>query len=42
LIDADLGLANLDILLGLSPRFTIHDLLSTHPSQSQAQVYHDI
>ena len=32
LIDADLGLANLDILLGLSPRFTIHDLLSLrHP-----------
>ncbi len=28
LIDADLGLANLDILLGLTPRFTIKDLLS--------------
>jgi flagellar biosynthesis protein FlhG len=32
LIDADLGLANLDILLGLSPRFTIHDLLSLRRS----------
>jgi flagellar biosynthesis protein FlhG len=29
LIDADLGLGNLDILLGLTPRFTIHDALSS-------------
>ncbi|MFA5112044.1 MAG: MinD/ParA family protein [Desulfobaccales bacterium] len=28
LIDADLGLGNLDILLGLTPRFTIQDALS--------------
>ncbi|HZE21024.1 MAG TPA: MinD/ParA family protein [Desulfobaccales bacterium] len=28
LIDADLGLGNLDILLGLNPRFTIQDALS--------------
>jgi flagellar biosynthesis protein FlhG len=28
LIDADLGLANLDVLLGLTPRFTLHDVLS--------------
>jgi len=27
LIDADLGLANIDILLGLSPQYTIQDLL---------------
>ncbi|MEW6658403.1 MAG: MinD/ParA family protein [Thermodesulfobacteriota bacterium] len=27
LIDADLGLANLDILLGLTPQYTIHDVL---------------
>jgi len=27
LIDADLGLANLDILLGLNPQYTIHDVL---------------
>jgi len=27
LIDADLGLANLDILLGLNPRYTIQDVL---------------
>jgi flagellar biosynthesis protein FlhG len=32
LIDADLGLGNLDILLGLTPRFTIQDALSLqHP-----------
>lgn len=35
LIDADLGLANLDILLGLSPRFTIHDLLSLRRTLSE-------
>jgi flagellar biosynthesis protein FlhG len=35
LIDADLGLANLDILLGLNPRFTIHDLLSLRRSLSE-------
>jgi flagellar biosynthesis protein FlhG len=28
LIDADLGLGNLDILLGLTPKFTIEDVLS--------------
>lgn len=28
LIDADLGLANLDVLLGLSPGYTIYDVLS--------------
>jgi len=28
LIDADLGLGNLDILLGLSPKFTIQDVLA--------------
>jgi flagellar biosynthesis protein FlhG len=38
LIDADLGLANLDILLGLSPRFTIHDLLSLRRSLSEVMV----
>jgi flagellar biosynthesis protein FlhG len=27
-IDADLGLANLDVLLGITPRFTFHDVLS--------------
>jgi flagellar biosynthesis protein FlhG len=38
MIDADLGLANLDILLGLSPRFTIHDLLSLRRSLSEVLV----
>jgi flagellar biosynthesis protein FlhG len=38
LIDADLGLANLDILLGLNPRFTIHDLLSLRHSLSEVLV----
>jgi len=28
LIDADLGLGNLDILLGLTPKLTIQDVLS--------------
>ncbi|KLJ02760.1 MinD/ParA family protein [Luteimonas sp. FCS-9] len=28
LLDADLGLANLDVLLGLSPRFTLADLVA--------------
>ncbi|MGQ9687604.1 MAG: MinD/ParA family protein [Desulfobaccales bacterium] len=38
LIDADLGLANLDILLGLSPRFTIHDLLSLRRTLPEVMV----
>lgn len=38
LIDADLGLANLDILLGLTPRFTIHDLLSLRRTLSEVMV----
>jgi len=38
LIDADLGLANLDILLGLTPRFTIHDLLSLRRSLPEVMV----
>ncbi len=32
LIDADLGLGNLDILLGLSPRYTFQDVLSLQQS----------
>lgn len=35
LIDADLGLANLDILLGLTPRFTIDDVLSLRKSLAE-------
>lgn len=38
LIDADLGLANLDILLGLTPRFTMQDLLSLHKSLAEVMV----
>ncbi len=38
LIDADLGLANLDILLGLSPRFTIHDLFSLRRTLPEVMV----
>jgi flagellar biosynthesis protein FlhG len=38
MIDADLGLANLDILLGLNPRFTMHDLLSLRRSLSEVLV----
>ncbi|MEW6386693.1 MAG: MinD/ParA family protein [Thermodesulfobacteriota bacterium] len=35
LIDADLGLANLDILLGLTPHFTIQDLLSLRKTMDE-------
>ncbi|HEY9074653.1 MAG TPA: MinD/ParA family protein, partial [Desulfobaccales bacterium] len=35
LIDADLGLANLDILLGISPQYTIKDVLSLQQSLDQ-------
>jgi flagellar biosynthesis protein FlhG len=35
LMDADLGLANLDILLGLSPRYTIQDVLSLEQGLSR-------
>jgi len=38
LIDADLGLANLDILLGLTPRFTIQDLLSLRKTLPEVMV----
>lgn len=32
LLDADLGLANIDVLLGLSPRYTLEDVLNHHCS----------
>jgi flagellar biosynthesis protein FlhG len=38
LIDADLGLANLDILLGLTPKFTMQDLLSLRKSLAEVMV----
>ncbi len=38
LIDADLGLANLDILLGLTPQYTIQDILSLQQNLSQVIV----
>lgn len=38
LIDADLGLANLDILLGLTPQYTIDDVLSLRRPLSQVIV----
>ncbi|MBM4284347.1 MAG: MinD/ParA family protein [Deltaproteobacteria bacterium] len=38
LIDADLGLANLDILLGLTPQFTIYDLLSLRKTLAEVLV----
>ncbi len=38
LIDADLGLANLDILLGLTPRFNINDLLALRRTMSEVLV----
>ena len=36
LIDADLGLANLDILLGLTARYTIYEVLSHQKSLAEA------
>ncbi len=38
LIDADLGLANLDILLGLAPRFNIKDVFNCHRSLAEVMV----
>ena len=38
LIDADLGLANLDILLGITPQYTIQDILSLQQELSQVIV----
>lgn len=38
LIDADLGLGNLDILLGLTPRFTIQDVLTLRHSLAEVIV----
>jgi flagellar biosynthesis protein FlhG len=38
LIDADLGLANLDLLLGLSPRYTINDMLALRRTLDQVLV----
>jgi len=38
LIDADLGLANLDILLGLTPKFTMQDLLSLRKTLPEVMV----
>lgn len=38
LIDADLGLANLDILLGLTPKFTIQDVLSLRKTLPEVMV----
>jgi flagellar biosynthesis protein FlhG len=38
LIDADLGLVNLDILLGLATRFTIYDVLFLGKSLGEAIV----
>ena len=32
LLDADLGLANIDVLLGLKPRFTLEDVLADRAS----------
>src|SRR5665647_2317115 len=39
LIDADLGLGNLDILLGLTPQFTLQDALASQLKLSEAVSY---
>ena len=33
LLDTDLGLANVDVMLGLSPRFTLSDVIAGRPSK---------
>src|SRR5438093_6462603 len=38
LLDADLGLANVDVLLGLAPRFTIQDVLEGHKALNDVLV----
>src|SRR6185436_12792593 len=38
LCDGDLGLANVDVLLGLSPKFTIRDVLESKGDLRQAMV----
>jgi flagellar biosynthesis protein FlhG len=38
LIDADLGLANLDIILGLTPQYTIHDVLQLRKTLAEVLV----
>jgi len=38
LIDADLGLANLDIILGLNPQYTIHDVLQLRRTLAEVLV----
>lgn len=38
LIDADLGLGNLDILLGLTPQFTLQDALASQLKLSEVMV----
>jgi flagellar biosynthesis protein FlhG len=37
-VDADLGLANLDVILGVAPQFTIHDLLQRTRSLEEVLV----
>lgn len=38
LLDADLGLANIDVLLGLSPRYTLEDVLSGERSLREVMI----
>lgn len=38
LLDADLGLANVDVLLGLTPRFTIQHVLAGHKTLNEVLV----
>lgn len=37
-LDADLGLGNVDVLLGLSPRFTVEDVFDGHKTLSEVVV----
>ncbi len=35
IMDADLGMANVDIMMGLTPKFTLHDVLNGHKKLSE-------
>ncbi len=38
LLDADLGLANVDVLLGIQPKYTLHEVLSGEKSLTEVMV----
>jgi flagellar biosynthesis protein FlhG len=37
-MDADLGLANVDIMLGIAPRYTLFDVLEGHKTLQEVMI----